>query len=89
MGRWFDEEDHRRLPAEEAHAWEAGTNQTLCALSPFRTRLARATHTARADVIPDGGGAADEAGRVGPRCLAGTGRTGGHAWTRIRQRPST
>ncbi len=86
-GKWFDEEDNRRLPAGEVHAWERGTNQTLCGLSLFRSGLARFPHVAWPDVMPESGGAADEVGWVCPRCSSGAGRARGRTWTRTAPRP--
>ncbi|WP_033221097.1 hypothetical protein [Kitasatospora phosalacinea] len=88
-GAWFDEEDNRRLPAGEAHAWEPGTNQTLCGLSLHRSQLLRFPHVAWPDVRPESGGAADRIQRVCPRCTAGAtrGRDRGRPWTRRAPRP--
>ncbi|MEV7792200.1 hypothetical protein [Streptomyces sp. NPDC087512] len=87
--RW-DEEDNRRLPAGEVHAWERGANQTVCGLSLHRSRLAGFPAFAWADVLPESGGAADAVRRVCPRCSAVAGRRGADArpaWRRTHPRP--
>jgi hypothetical protein len=74
------------MPAGEVHAWEPGTNQTLCGLSLHRSRLDRFPHVPWPEVIPESGGSADEVRRVCPRCAAAAGR-GGRSWTRSNPRP--
>lgn len=84
---WVDE-DGIRLPAGEVHAWLPGTNQTLCGLALSRTGLRRFSHVRWEDVQPESGGAADEVGRVCPRCAAGMGRRPKtRPWTRSAPRP--
>ncbi|GAA0926290.1 hypothetical protein GCM10009549_47850 [Streptomyces thermoalcalitolerans] len=56
-GQWRDEEDGRRLSAGEVHAWEQGTNQTVCGLSLHRSRLTRFAGVPWPDVRPEPGGA--------------------------------
>jgi hypothetical protein len=70
---WVDP-DGVRMPGGEVHAWEPGTNQTLCGLPLARARLRRFAHVTWADVQPETGGHADEVRRVCPRCAAATGR---------------
>ncbi|MGW7267010.1 hypothetical protein [Streptomyces sp. NPDC054842] len=88
-GRWVDEEG-RRLPAGEVHAWEQGLNQTVCGLSLSRSQLGRFAHIAWTDTFPESGGAADRVKRLCPRCAAVAGRRGGLArtpWQRVNPRP--
>ncbi|NSC20100.1 hypothetical protein FM076_02300 [Streptomyces albus subsp. chlorinus] len=89
-GRWVDEEDGRRLPAGEVHAWEQGLNQTVCGLSLSRSQLVRFPHIGWPDIFPDSGGAADRVQRVCPRCASVAGRRGADArprWHRTDPRP--
>ncbi|MDG9689172.1 hypothetical protein ACH4NS_16050 [Streptomyces mutabilis] len=83
-GRWWDEEDNRRLPAGEVHAWERGMNETVCGLSLHRSQLSRFPGVDWTDVLPESGGAADAVRRVCPRCAAAAGR--GRAGDRPRRR---
>jgi hypothetical protein len=86
-GSWTDPDGVRR-PAGEVHAWEPGTNQTLCGLALSRSRLGRFAHVAWADVQPATGAHADEVQRVCPRCAAATGaRRDKRPWTRTDPRP--
>lgn len=78
-GRWWDPEDNRWLPAGEVHAWEQGTNQTVCGLSLHRSQLSRFPAVTWADALPESGGAADAVRRVCPRCAAAAGRRGAGA----------
>jgi hypothetical protein len=71
-GTWTDPDDGVRLPAGDVHAWEPGTNQTVCGLALSRTRLARFPHVPFVDVLPESGGAADRVGHLCPRCVAAT-----------------
>ncbi|WP_028812074.1 hypothetical protein [Streptomyces flavidovirens] len=89
-GQWVDDEDGRRLPAGEVHAWEQGMNQTVCGLSLSRSQLGRFAHIAWSDVLPESGGAADRVQRVCPRCASVAGRRGTDArpaWHRTNPRP--
>ncbi|MBI0296377.1 hypothetical protein JBE04_18385 [Streptomyces sp. PRKS01-29] len=89
-GRWWDAEDGRWLPAGEAHAWEQGTNQTLCGLSLHRSQLARFPGVEWTETLPESGGAADAIRRVCPRCAAAAGRGAPDArrgWQRRNPRP--
>lgn len=90
-GQWTDEEEGRtRLPAGEVHAWERGTNQTVCGLSLHRSRLARFPHVAWPDTFPESGGAADRVQRICRRCASVAGRRGSDArprWQRTDPRP--
>jgi hypothetical protein len=84
---WTDE-DGRRLPAGEVHAWEPGTNQTLCGLALSKSSLRRFSGVRWADVQPESGGAADEVRRVCPRCAAATrGSRSDKTWERRSPRP--
>jgi hypothetical protein len=86
-GRWTDP-DGVRMPAGEVHAWERGTNQTVCGLPLSRAELARFPHVDWADVQPATGRHADEVGRVCPRCAAGMGaRRDSRPWVRTDPRP--
>jgi hypothetical protein len=88
--RWWDEEDARWQPAGEVHAWEQGTNQTVCGLALHRSRLSRFAAFGWPDVQPESGGAADAVRRVCPRCASAAGRRDQAArrnWQRIRPRP--
>ena len=70
---WTDPDDGVRLPAGDVHAWEPGTNQTVCGLPLSRAQLARFPHVPFAQVLPESGGSADRVGHLCPRCVAGTG----------------
>ena len=80
-------DDGIRQPGGEVHAWQPGTNQTVCGLALSRTRLRRFPHVPfdfrRTDVVTAG----DEIRYVCPRCLAATTRRGERPWTRTRPRP--
>jgi hypothetical protein len=85
--QWTDP-DGVRMPAGEVHAWERGTNQTLCGVPLARARLLRFAHVTWADVQPETGRDADEVRRVCPRCAAATGRRrDSRPWTRTDPRP--
>jgi hypothetical protein len=85
--QWVDP-DGVRMPAGEVHAWEPGTNQTLCGLALSRSQLRRFPHVTWADVQPNTGRNADEVGRVCPRCAAATGRRrDSRPWSRTDPRP--
>ncbi|GAA0506199.1 hypothetical protein Ade02nite_90790 [Paractinoplanes deccanensis] len=80
-------DDGVRQPGGEVHAWQAGTNQTLCGLALSRTRLRRFPHVRfdfrATDVItPE-----DEVRHICPRCVAATSRRGERNWTRVSPRP--
>lgn len=84
--QWRDE--GVRQPAGEVHAWEPGTNQTVCGLSLHRSRLLRFPHVrweyGRSDVLTD----ADRVGHICPRCLAAGGRREkDRGWVRHDTRP--
>jgi hypothetical protein len=84
---WVDP-DGVRMPGGEVHAWEPGTNQTLCGLPLARARLRRFPNVTWADVQPETGRDADEVRRVCPRCAAATGRRRDtRPWTRTDPRP--
>ena len=86
-GQWIDP-DGVRMPAGEVHAWEPGTNQTLCGLALARSELRRFPHVTWADVQPGTGRDADEVQRVCPRCAAATGRRrDARPWSRTDPRP--
>lgn len=85
--RWTDP-DGVRMPAGEVHAWERGTNGTVCGLPLSRSELQRFPHVDWSDVQPTTGRHADEVGRVCPRCAAGMGaRRDERPWTRRNPRP--
>jgi hypothetical protein len=85
--QWVDP-DGVGMPAGEVHAWEPGTNQTLCGLALSRSQLRRFPHVTWADVQPETGRDADEVGRVCPRCAAATGRRrDSRPWSRTDPRP--
>ncbi|MFJ6440588.1 hypothetical protein [Streptomyces sp. NPDC091649] len=89
-GPWTDEEEGRRLPAGEVHAWEPGLNQTVCGLSLSRSQLIRFAHVTWPATFPESGGASDRVQRVCPRCASVAGRRGGDArpqWHRTNPRP--
>ncbi len=86
-GQWIDEEGVRQ-PAGAVHAWEPGTNQTLCGVPLNRAQLVRFPHVAWADVQPETGGSADEVVYVCPGCAAAMGRRRDHRpWRRTSPRP--
>jgi hypothetical protein len=88
-GQWVDE-DGTRLPAGEVHAWEQGTNATLCGLPLHRSSLQRFAGVRWKDVQPESGGSADEVRRVCPRCQAATrprSERSGRSWERRDPRP--
>ena len=83
---WTDETGVRQ-PGGEVHAWQPGTNQTVCGLALSRTRLRRFPHVRfdfrRTDVVT----AQDEVRHICPRCVAATSRRGERTWTRTAPRP--
>ena len=83
----FVGDDGVRQPGGEVHAWQPGTNQTVCGLALSRTRLRRFPHVPfdfrGTDVVT----AADEIRYVCPRCVAATTRRGERSWTRTASRP--
>ena len=84
---WTDP-DGVRMPAGEVHAWERGTNPTVCGLQLSRSGLARFPHVSWPDVAPATGAHADRVARVCPRCAAGMGaRRDTRAWSRTQPRP--
>ena len=88
-GLWTDE-DGRRLPAGEVHAWEQGLNQTVCGLPLHRTRLYRFSNVPWEDTFVETGGAADDIDRQCPRCASVAGRRAadlGPRWRRTNPRP--
>jgi len=86
-GTWVDP-DGVRMPAGEVHAWERGTNATVCRLQLSRQGLARFPHVAWADVQPATGRDADAVTSVCRRCAAGTGaRRDDKPWRRVDPRP--
>ncbi|MFN8074486.1 MAG: hypothetical protein U0Q15_03575 [Kineosporiaceae bacterium] len=84
--RWVDP-DGVRMPAGEAHAWERGTNQTVCGLALSRSGLERFSHVPFPQVLPETGGAADEVDRVCPRCRAAVVGRRERGWVRTSPRP--
>ncbi|MEU6724706.1 hypothetical protein ABZ917_13430 [Nonomuraea wenchangensis] len=89
-GQWRDD-DGVRMPAGEAHAWQPGTNQTLCGLQLSRARLLRFHHVRWPEVFPESGGAAEEISEVCRKCVAASGRRSHRgwsgSWTRTSPRP--
>ena len=80
--RWTDE-DGVRQPGGEAHAWEPGTNQTLCGLALSRSQLERFHHVPWSQVVGEGTG--EHLKRVCPRCTAATrrGPRSTRSWSRM------
>ena len=85
-GTWTDD-DGVRAPAGEVHAWEPGTNQTVCGLPLHRAGLSRFSHVPWPEVQPDTGGSADEVSWVCPRCSAAAGGRAPRRWERTDPRP--
>jgi hypothetical protein len=83
---WIDG-DGVRQPGGEVHAWQPGTNQTVCGLALSRTRLRRFSHVIfdfrATDVIT----AEDQVRHICRRCVAATTRRGERSWTRTAPRP--
>ncbi|MGQ7297694.1 hypothetical protein [Quadrisphaera sp. KR29] len=69
--RWTDA-DGVRAPGGEAHAWEPGTNQTVCGLALSRSQLERFPHVSWEDLLSARTG--EHVKRVCPRCRAATRR---------------
>lgn len=86
--QWVDD-DGVRMPGGEVHAWEPGTNQTLCGLALSRSLLRRFPHVPWPEADPATGGAADDVRLVCRRCraAAGGGRDKQRRWTRTNPRP--
>lgn len=84
---WTDPDDGVRLPAGDVHAWEPGTNQTLCGLALSRSQLRPLPHVPFVQVLPESGGAADRVGYLCPQCRAATGLREGRRWQRRDPRP--
>ncbi len=88
-GDWVDE-DGIRQPAGEVHAWEPGTNQTLCGLALSKSQLRRFQHVPWPEILPESGGAADYVNYVCPRCTAAAGpkrARDARPWQRTSPRP--
>ncbi|MGM1065147.1 hypothetical protein [Saccharothrix sp. Mg75] len=86
--QWVDE-DGVRQPSGDVHAWEPGTNQTLCGLALSRSRLGRFRHVPWSDAVWLAQ-TADQVVALCPRCVAATtprSERGGRRWTRVRPRP--
>jgi len=85
---WVDD-DGVRMPGGEVHAWEPGTNQTLCGLALSRSQLRRFPHVRWPEIDPATGGSADEVRRACPRCRAAAGGRRGErrSWSRVNPRP--
>lgn len=83
---WTDD-DGVRQPGGEVHAWQPGTNQTICGLALSRSRLRGFPHVRfdfrTSDVVT----AADQVRHICRRCAAATGRRSGPTWTRTSPRP--
>ena len=85
-GSWTDP-DGIRAPSGGARL-APGRNETVCGLSPHRSRLQRFSHVDWQEAQPATGGAADEVTDVCRRCAAGMGkRRDERRWTRINPRP--
>ena len=80
------DEDGVRQPAGDVHAWEPGTNQTLCGLALSRSRLTTFPHVPFSRVA---GASRERPVHLCPRCSAATGRNRRekHSWTRDLPRP--
>ena len=86
-GSWTDP-DGFRSPAGEVHAWQPGSNSSLCGLQLSRSRLERFPHIQWVDVQPATGRDADRVTDVCPRCAAATGRRRDERpWRRTDPRP--
>ncbi len=81
-------EDGVRQPGGEVHAWQPGTNATLCGLQLSRSRLDRFPHVQWVDVQPATGRDADRVTEVCPSCAAAMGRKRDERpWKRVDPRP--
>jgi hypothetical protein len=76
-----------RQPGGEVHAWQPGTNQTVCGLALSRSRLRRFPHVVFDFRATDQITAADQVRHICPLCVAATTRRGERSWTRIAPRP--
>ncbi|WP_129338963.1 hypothetical protein [Cellulomonas endophytica] len=86
-GTWTDP-DGVRMPAGEVHAWERGTNATVCGLQLGRQGLLRFPHVTWEDAQPARGRDADAVTGACRRCAAGTGaRRDERPWRRTDPRP--
>jgi hypothetical protein len=84
---WTDP-DGFRMPAGLVHAWQPGTNQTMCGLPIRKALLGRFPHVEWVDVQPETGRDADRVVEVCRRCVAAMGgRRDAKPWTRDRPRP--
>lgn len=83
---WIDP-DGIRQPGGEVHAWQQGTNQTMCGLALSRTRLRRFPHVRFDFRATDQITAGDEVRYICPRCVAASSRRGERSWTRTDPRP--
>ena len=75
-----------RQPAGDVHAWEPGTNQTLCGLALSRSQLTTFPHVPFSRVAD---ASRERPVHLCPRCSAATGRNRRekHSWTRDLPRP--
>jgi hypothetical protein len=81
---WTDE-DGTRQPRGDVHAWQPGTNQTLCGVPLHRAGLDRFQHVLWVDAVWLEE-TTDQGIALCPRCAAATGRTT-HRWRRVNPRP--
>ena len=88
-GAWRDPDEGVRLPSGEVHAWQPGSNSTVCGLQLGRSALQRFPHVRWADAFPESGGAADQVDRLCPRCSRAEGgpRSDRRPWQRYPRRP--
>ena len=79
-------EDGARQPAGDVHAWEPGTNQTLCGLALSRSQLMRFPHVPFSRVAEE---RRERSVHLCSRCSAATGRgrRDRRSWTRDLPRP--
>jgi hypothetical protein len=82
---WPDE-DGVRQPRGDVHAWQAGSNQTLCGIPLHRARLGRFQHVLWVDALwlAD---TTDHQIAICPRCGAAAGGRSRRGWTRRGPRP--
>lgn len=86
-GSWIDP-DGFRSPAGEVHAWQPGTNQTLCGMQIKKQGLQRFSHVEWVDAQPATGRDADRVTAVCRRCAAATRRRRDERpWVRHDPRP--
>jgi hypothetical protein len=82
----WEDEDGTRQPRGDVHAWQPGTNQTLCGVPLHLARLGRFQHVPWSDALWLAE-TTDHALAVCPRCAAAAGGRRTHRWTRVNPRP--